>query len=73
MEHQLASQVSLLWFSPKPHACPDACKAWVDPWEEPNPGPGPGILQVSLISHGLPRCTFLLWLRPSFFFAGPER
>ena len=33
----------------------------------------PGILQFSLIVQGLPRCLILLWLRPSFFFAGPKR
>ena len=71
MEHQLASQVSLLWFSPKPHACPDACKAWVDPWEEPNPGPGPGTLQVGQMGKGCLQCPSCCGSCPSCF-AGAE-
>jgi len=52
MEHQLASQVILLCFSRKAHACSDVCEACVDPWEEPNPGPGRGTLQVGQMSQG---------------------
>ena len=51
-EQHHQSHVSLLRLSPRPHACPDACEAWVDAWEEPHPRPGPDTLQVGQMGQG---------------------
>ena len=61
----------LLWVSPRAHACPDACEAWVDPWEEPNRGPGPGTLQVGQMDKGCLQCPSCCGSCPSCF-AGAE-
>jgi len=74
VEQQPWSQVSLLWLSPRPSACPDASWGGVGPWEEPQPGLGPGMLQVGQLGQKLPRFPIVPWLMtPPCFTVPPDR